>query len=122
MAASEKQMSYFCRRSPALFALLLVVSASGWVVLVLEYGVMLLFLGASLSPIQTIAALTAVRLAYLLPLPGGLGTLETSQMLALSLMGVEPAIGVGASLLIRLRDVTLGVGGLWWGSRFIRAR
>lgn len=120
LAASEEQAHQLCRQSPRLFILALLLSAASWLVLLVEYGLMLTFLGASLSPVQIIVTLTAVRLAYLLPLPGGLGSLEASQVFALSLMGADPAIGLSASLLIRGRDVALGLVGLWWGSRFVR--
>ncbi|HRQ38935.1 MAG TPA: lysylphosphatidylglycerol synthase transmembrane domain-containing protein [Chloroflexota bacterium] len=120
LAASETQAHQLCRRSPRLFALALLLSAASWLVLLLEYGLMLTFLGAALSPVQIIVAITAMRLAYLLPLPGGLGSLEASQVFALSLMGADPAIGLSASLLIRGRDVLLGLVGLWWGWKMMR--
>lgn len=120
LAASEAQAHHLCRQSPRLFILALLLSAASWLVLLVEYGLMLTFLGASLSPVQIIVALTAMRLAYLLPLPGGLGALEASQVFALSLMGADPAIGVAASLLIRGRDVLLGLVGLWWGWKMMR--
>ncbi|MCL4262620.1 MAG: flippase-like domain-containing protein [Anaerolineae bacterium] len=120
LAASETQAHQLCHRSPRLFVLTLLLSAASWLVLLLEYGLMFSFLGASLSPVQIIVALTAMRLAYLLPLPGGLGSLEASQVFALGLMGADPAIGVAASVLIRGRDVLLGLVGLWWGMKMMR--
>ena len=54
-----------------------------------------------------------------MPLPGGLGTVEAAQMLALTQLGFDPAIGLSASLLIRGRDVLLGLAGLWWGNHFL---
>jgi len=76
---------------------------------------MLSFLGINLTPLQTIGLLTAARIAILLPLPGGLGTLEASQVLALGAMGENTGVGLSISLLIRVRDVMLGLSGLWWG-------
>lgn len=119
LAASERQAHQLCRQSPRLFALALLLSVASWLVLLLEYGLMLTFLGANLSPVQIIVSLTAMRLAYLLPLPGGLGSLEASQVFALELMGADPAIGLSASLLIRGRDVALGLIGLWWGAKMM---
>ena len=75
---------------------------------------MLRVLGLNLTPVQTISVLTAARIAYLLPLPAGLGTLEASQVLALGALGLNPALGISLSLLIRARDVALGGFGLWW--------
>jgi hypothetical protein len=55
-------------------------------------------------------------------LPAGIGALEASQALAFSTMGLNPALGISASLLIRGRDVILGAIGLWWGSRKLAPR
>ena len=88
--------------------------------MILEFYSMAVFLGVPLTFFQLIALLTAARLAFLLPLPGGLGTLEASQVWALSLMGFSPAAGIGLSLLIRLRDVLLGLLGLWWGGKRLK--
>ena len=114
---SEQQAAQFCRQSPLIIGWALLVSGFSWLVMLGEYWLMARFLGVHLSPAQAIAALTAARLAFLLPLPGGLGTLEASQAFAFSAMGFDPAVGVSLSLLIRLRDVTLGLLGLWWVQR-----
>ncbi len=82
-----------------------------------EYWLMIRFLGVSLSLMQLVTALTAVRIAFLLFLPSGLGVLEASQMLAFTALGLNPAVGLSASLLIRARDSLLGGFGLWWGSK-----
>ena len=63
--------------------------------------------------------LTAARVAILLLLPGALGILEASQILAFSALGLNPVIGISVSLLIRARDVLLGTVGIWWGSRLL---
>lgn len=113
--ASEQQVTGFCRHHPVALLAALAVSVINWGLLVAEYWLALHFLGATLTPAQTIIALTAARMAILLPLPGGLGALEASQVLALQLLGFDPAIGLSLSLLIRGRDVLLGGLGLWWG-------
>lgn len=82
-----------------------------------EYWLTLWFSGGNFNLAQVVSALTAARLAYLLPIPAGLGTLETSQVLAMQALGADPAIGLAASLLIRARDISLGLLGLWLGSR-----
>ncbi len=112
---SEHQAAQFCRRHPLTVLQALAVSLLGWAAMLGEYWLALHFLGQSMTLAQTITALTAARVAFLLPLPGGLGTLEASQVLALGALGMNPAAGLSLSLLIRLRDVTLGGLGLWWG-------
>lgn len=117
---SESRATAFCHRAPGAFGFACVVSVVSWGVLIAEYWLLLAFLGLELSLAQTVAALTAVRLAFLLPSPGGLGTLEASQLLVFSALGLDPAVGLSASLLIRLRDVCLAGFGLWWGTRRVR--
>jgi uncharacterized protein (TIRG00374 family) len=112
---SERRAADFCRQNPRTLWLAGLVSMVSWLLMVAEYWLALYFLGATLTPAQTIIALTAARVAILFPLPGGLGALEASQVLAMQLLGLDPAIGLSLSLLIRARDVTLGGIGLWWG-------
>ena len=117
---SEDQATRFCRERPFILALALTVSIVSWLAMVAEYWLMLTFLGGPVTAVQIIILLTAARIAFLLPSPGGLGTLEASQLLAFAAIGLNPAIGVSLSLLIRARDVLLGGLGLWWGSRRLR--
>jgi uncharacterized protein (TIRG00374 family) len=112
---SENQTTRLCRERPLTVVLALLVSALGWAAMVGEYWLALHFLGQSLTLAQTISALTAARIAFLMPLPAGLGALEASQVLALGALGINPAVGISLSLLIRARDVALGGLGLWWG-------
>jgi uncharacterized membrane protein YbhN (UPF0104 family) len=78
-------------------------------------------LGAEINLLQAIIALTAARLAFLTPLPGGLGALEASQILALQALGFDPTLGISVSLLIRGRDLFFGMLGLWWGALLTRS-
>lgn len=114
---SESQMNSLCQQNPAVLLAAIAVSGLSWVLMVAEFYLMVSFLGVPLTLVQLIALLTAARVAFLLPLPGGLGSLEASQVWALGLMSLNPAVGLSLSLLIRLRDVALGLLGLWWGSQ-----
>jgi uncharacterized protein (TIRG00374 family) len=86
----------------------------------LEYALITTFLGAHLSLAQNFAGLTSVLLAFILPLPGGLGALEASQVYALTAMGYSPAIGISVSLLIRARDLMNAGLGLLLAGKLIR--
>jgi hypothetical protein len=111
----ETQAARFSRdHMPVLFFAAL-LSVGIWALMVFEFGWMLRFLGVQLEPLQVLLALTAARIAFLMPIPAGLGTLEASQVLAMGLIGVNPLIGIGASLLIRARDILFGVVGLGLG-------
>jgi glycosyltransferase 2 family protein len=114
---SETQAIRFCHESVVTLVLALFISSLGWITMIVEYWLMLSFLGVNLNMIQLIVALTAARVALLLLVPGGLGTIEASQVLVLSSMGFNPAAGMSVSLLIRVRDIILAITGLWWGSK-----
>ncbi len=117
---SEAQMNSLCQQNPGALLAAIGISGLSWVLMMVEFYLMVSFLSVPVSLGQSIALLTAARVAFLLPLPGGLGTLEASQVWALGLMGFNPAAGLSLSLLIRLRDVALGLLGLWWGSQRLR--
>ena len=112
IAQAEGQSSAFFQDRPGALVLAVLISGVNWVGMVGEYWLVLRWLGVDLSVAQAMGALTAARLAYLLPLPGGLGVLEASQVLALTLLGFDPAAGIAVSLIIRLRDVVMGLAGL----------
>lgn len=94
------------------------ISLGIWFAMVAEYWLLLYFLDGRLTLIETVSMLTAARIAILFPLPAGLGTLEASQVIAAQMVGLSPALGVTVVLLIRARDVTFGLVGLWWGGRY----
>ena len=108
----ENEMSTFCINHPNTVLQVTLISLCVWVGMVFEYWLLAQFLGLKLSLLQVISALTAARLAILTPLPGGLGALEASQVMAFQFLGLEPAYGISISLLIRLRDILFGVTGL----------
>ncbi len=113
VAAVELQVKQVLKDRPQAVFAALVLSLATWVVMVYEYWLSLHFLGLDLDLAETMVALTAARFAFLLPLPGGLGVLEASQVLALQALGYGAAFGISLSLLIRLRDISLGLVGLW---------
>jgi uncharacterized protein (TIRG00374 family) len=119
--ALEAQAGDFCRKRPLQISLAMGFSLLSWIGIVLERWMMLWFLGAALGPAETIAVVTAGRLALLLPVPAGLGALDASQVFAVQALGLDPAIGVSLSLLIRLRDLLFGGLGLILAARWGRA-
>jgi uncharacterized protein (TIRG00374 family) len=117
---SETQVARLLQTAPRTVVFTFLISLLTWLIMIGEYWLMLTYLGVNLTPAQTIMGLTAVRIAFLLPVPGGIGSLEAGQIFALSTMGFEPAAAVSASLLIRARDILLGGWGLWWGTKALR--
>ena len=109
---SERMAAAFCQRhfGPMLWAIgVSFLSVAG---IVAEYVLMVEFLGMQLSAVQVFAALTALQLAFLMPLPGGLGALEASQVFALGAFGQPASAAISLTLLQRARDILNGGLGL----------
>jgi uncharacterized protein (TIRG00374 family) len=113
ITVSEAQFTHFCRHHPHALAAAFFASLLGWLSLMAEFWLMLSVLDIDVSFTQMIVLLTAARVAILLPLPGGLGTLEASQVFAFTAFGFEPASALSFTLLIRARDILLASLGLW---------
>lgn len=114
--STEDVIVEFCREQPAGLAAAMGISLVSWGTVVFEYGLLLAFLGIQLDPIELIGVITAGRVALLVPVPGGLGALEASQVLALTALGYSRAEGLGLGLLIRARDLVFAFAGLALGA------
>ena len=112
IAASERMAGTFCRRHLGSLLSAIFVSLLAAFGMVVEFFCITLFLGIHLSFWQTIAAWTAGWLAFLVPLPGGLGALEASQVFAFGAFGISAVSAIGVTLLIRARDLLIGGLGL----------
>jgi uncharacterized protein (TIRG00374 family) len=115
VASTERQISILFRKKPLLFLWTLLISGLVWILMVFEYWLMCFFLGAELTALQAVAGLTATRIAFLTPLPGGVGLLEAGQALAMRAFGYSSALGISLSLMMRARDLVVGLFGLWVG-------
>ncbi len=94
-------------------------SMLAWVGMMVEFGLSARFLGAALSPLETLAALAAVRFAFLLPMPGGLGALSASLMIVFTALGYDPNAALALSFYIRARDLMLGLLGMLLAGRLV---
>jgi hypothetical protein len=116
---SERMASAFVRRRPAWLLASLAFSLLANAAMAVEYFLFAIFLAVPLTAAQTLAGLTAAMLSFLLPLPGGLGALEASQVLALGWFGQPASVAISIALLMRGRDVVNGgvglllAGGTW---------
>jgi glycosyltransferase 2 family protein len=117
VAASERMAGTFCRRHLSSLVLAIFASVLAALGMVIEFFCITLFLGIELSFWQTIAAWTAGWLAFLVPVPGGLGALEASQVFALGAFGISAVSAIGVTLLIRSRDLLIGGLGLLFAGR-----
>lgn len=117
---SEAQISALCRSRPGTLVMVIALSGFVWLIMVLEFALTLQFLGVRGSPVEIVTALTAARLAFLLPFPGGIGAFEASQVFISQALGWGAPAGVALSLIIRARDLLLAVAGMWYGGSVYR--
>lgn len=119
---SEQEVTAFCRQSGRHLFLAIGITALFWLFWLFEFWFVYALLGVRLTMTELLLVLTAARIAFLLPLPGGLGTLEASQVLAMTVINQPTAVGLSAALIIRARDILLGSLGLWLSSRLLSGR
>ena len=113
---AESQIGAFCRQQPRILIQSSFLSALIWLSIFGEYALALRFFGLETSLINILTIIVFARLAFLTPLPGGLGALEAGQVIAMQSLGLDPVFGVSISLFIRVRDTLFGLLGLWIGS------
>lgn len=111
----EREAGNLCRGSPARLSLALAVSIGSWLPIVLETWLALRFLGYPISPAGAVATLAAAQLAFLTPLPAGLGALEAVLVFSLAGLGHPVEAGAALALLVRARDVGQSALGLLAG-------
>jgi len=97
-----------------------VLSLLGWGGLLAELWLLLNYVGLVPSLTDFIVILVAMRLAFLLPLPSAIGSLEASLFWSFALLGLPAESAVGLMALMRLRDTVVllaGLGCLRWMQR-----
>jgi glycosyltransferase 2 family protein len=117
LIAAERMAGKFCQRNPRALLTAVGVSLAAGAGMVSEYMLITTFLGIDLHGWQTLAAWTTSWLAFLVPLPGGLGALEASQVFTLGAFEISASLAIGVALLIRARDLLIGSFGLFVASR-----
>ncbi len=120
LSVSEYFASAFTQRHPWRLVGALLASLLSWTGMAAEYMLILHFLGAHPDLWQGLFGLTASLLAFLLPLPGGLGALEASQVAALGALGHPAALAISVTLIMRARDLLNGGLGLLIAPRLLR--
>jgi len=96
---------------PALFNAFL-FSLCGWAGLLLELWLLLGVFDFALDLSAFLVVLVAMRLSFLLPLPGGVGSLEAALFWAFQYLSWPAEAAIGLIALMRLRDAIMLIGGL----------
>jgi uncharacterized protein (TIRG00374 family) len=110
--ACEHMAGQFCQRHPRVLFAAIIVSLLASAGTVSEYALITSFLDIGLPFWKTAAAWAAGWLSFLVPLPGGLGALEASQVFTLGFFGISAASAVSVTFLMRGRDLLFGGLGL----------
>ena len=107
---SDLQSVFNTRKPGLLWALAL--SVLGWIVIFAEMALVLAFLDIEVDVAGFVLIMVAMRLALLLPLPGGIGTLEASVLWSFQSLGLPASAAIGVIALMRLRDALVLLAGL----------
>jgi glycosyltransferase 2 family protein len=122
ICAAERMAGMFCQRHLQALLAGLGVSLLAGAGMLADYFLMVSFLGIELPFWKMVAGWTAGWLAFLFPLPGGLGALESSQVFALGMFGIPAAAAFSLVLVMRGRDLLIGGLGLLLAGHGISVR
>jgi glycosyltransferase 2 family protein len=119
MRAAERLAGMFCQRHPRRLILASGISLLAAAAMVADYALMASFMGIHLTFWETIAGWITGWLSLLMPLPGGLGAVEASQVFVLGKFGYSAATALSLALLQRGRDILVGGLGLILAGHYI---
>jgi glycosyltransferase 2 family protein len=109
IAHFEETLVSFYKEDRTFFIIAHVLSAVAWFISFVEYKYLLLFLGFDVPLYGVFIVYSFVGLAYAIPIPLALGTLEGSQATAFKILKLDPAAGVVLALITRLRDIVFAI-------------
>jgi glycosyltransferase 2 family protein len=112
LRAAEKLAGRFCQRHPSRLLAAIVCSLVAGAGMLLDYALMTSFLNIRLPFWQMTAGWMMGWISLIMPLPGGLGALEASQVFTLGMFGYSAAAALSLTLLMRGRDMLIGGLGL----------
>ena len=98
----------------------IVVGAFGWLGLIFELYLMMNALNLTPDLYQIVFVMLGIRIALLMPIPGGVGTIETSLIWSFGVLGLSLVGAAGVIALNRIRDLiilALGSGCLFYLSK-----
>lgn len=119
LRAAERLAGTFCQRHPRRLLAALGLSLLAGAGMLVDYALMASFLSIHLPFSKMIAGWMMGWISLLVPLPGGLGALEASQVFTLGKFGFTAATALSLTLLMRGRDIFIGgLGLILAGHRF----
>jgi glycosyltransferase 2 family protein len=112
LRAAERLAGRFCQRHPRRLLAAIGLSLLAGAGMLLDYALMTTFLNIPLSFWKMTAGWMIGWISLIMPLPGGLGALEASQVFTLGRFGFSAAVALGLTLVMRGRDMLIGGLGL----------
>lgn len=112
----EKQMASFYKNHVRVFLVLIFISLMISAFLLLEHYLVARFLGVRMNFFQTFMVSTIPYVAYLVPIPGGLGLLESGHAAVFAMLGISINAFV-VVFIIRMRDLVFILIGLFHASK-----
>ena len=112
LRAAEWMAGTFCQRHPRRLVIALGFSLMAGAGMLVDYALMASFLSIHLPFWKMIAGWMMGWISLLMPLPGGLGAFEASQVFTLGKFGFTAATALSLALLTRGRDIFIGGLGL----------
>jgi len=110
----ERYVIDFYSRDRKHFFISIALTFFTWIGMFAEYYFLLKMFGVSASLLSIFMVVSFVGLAYLLPMPMALGTLEAGQVSAFAIIQASTAIGIGVALIIRAKDIILSLIGVFF--------
>lgn len=89
----------------------LALSLLGWVAMISEFWLLLRLVDVDFDLSSFVFLLAVTRLAFLLPLPGGIGSVEAGIFWAFSVLALPLPAAIGLIALMRLRDCVVLLAG-----------
>ncbi|HSC69375.1 MAG TPA: lysylphosphatidylglycerol synthase transmembrane domain-containing protein [Cellvibrio sp.] len=107
--SSDLRTAIRTQKPRLLMAVLL--SIAGWIGLIGELALIMAFVDVQLDLSGFILIMVAMRLALLLPVPGGIGTLEASVLWSFQTLNLPASAAIGLIALMRARDAIVLLAG-----------
>lgn len=107
---NELLQTVFATQRPAL-GVALGLSLLAWTGMITEFWLLLSLVDVPLDLATFVFLFTVVRLAFLLPLPGGIGSVEAGLLWAFQALDLPLPAAAGLIVLMRLRDVVILLAG-----------
>ncbi len=106
----EKEMNLFYKQHPRALLAIMLISIATQLVMLLEHFLIAYFMGFRMSFVQTFLVANIPYVAFLMPMPGGIGALESGMAAIFSVSGI-PLNPIAFVLILRIRDFLMVIVG-----------